>query len=437
MENKYIELSQLQQHIKSRINGIQAWVRAEIGSCKCSKGHWYLDLIEKAPGGGAELAKAKAIIWRSSASIIDSFRRVTGKVPEAGMTVVINASVNYDARYGLSLIVADIDASYTLGQRERQKQETIRSLEESGLMRRQKSLALPFIPSDIALVTSSGAAGYGDFLKQVEQNPNGFRFNFTLYDSVMQGDNAPASIIGSLRRIGDSGRHDLVLIMRGGGADFDMFCFDDRMLCEAIALCPVPVLTAIGHERDFHIADMVARGHVKTPTALAEGLIKWVADREAAWMETVGEIGRALTQMTLQGERTIGKILTGIRYYLSGNASALGTETGRILSAIRNGLSDGARKAAEETARTLSTIRIIIGAETGKMESDVKLLENSIAQADPRSILAQGYVLAAGPDGKVLRSARSGKPGDRFSLRFRDGMWKCGVEETLLSQKNG
>ena len=215
---EYIELSDLQDIVRDRIGILDMWVRVEIASHSEVRGHHYLDLIQKSSSGD-ELARARGIIWKSNAAIISRFGSLTGRALVPGLSVVVRIVVQYSARYGLSLVIQDIDAGYSIGQRELQKQETIRLLAESGLIDRQKSLALPFLPSRVAVISSDSAAGYGDFVKHLDGNRYGFRFSLTLFQSLMQGDSCPDSICSSIDAVCRSGEFDLILILRGGGAE--------------------------------------------------------------------------------------------------------------------------------------------------------------------------------------------------------------------------
>lgn len=384
---EFIELSELQDIIKRRLGQIEQWVRVEIESHRESGGHHYINLIQKTDKG-VIAAKATARIWRSSAHIINEFQTLTGIKLEAGITIVVCARVEYHPQYGLSLIISDIDPNFSIGQRELEKQETIKKLTESGLMERQKCLELPLLPRNIAVISSADAAGYGDFMKHLETNPNGYAFNCTLFQSLMQGERAPESIISSLETIQRDSRFDLILIMRGGGADSDMFCFDDYALCKAISECPVPILTAIGHERDFHIADMVAYQFFKTPTALADGLVEWVEEVESKVDDSVLRIQNALRER-------INTLSTGID-------------------------------------RTVNTIAYILKSRLDLMDKDIALVEAGIKAADPRNILRQGYVLAVDKNGTILKNVRSKNAGDEFSVKFSEGLWNCSINEVKI-----
>lgn len=386
--NSYISLSDLQNIIKSRIGRLEYWIRAEIESHRVVNGHHYIELIEKASDGSIS-AKASSRIWRSGAYILDEFKSRTGKGLDMGMDVVVKVVTDYHPQYGLTLLITDIDPNYTIGKRELERKETIKKLTESGLIDKQKSVQLPFLPSSIAIISSRDAAGFGDFIKHIEGNRYGFKYNFTLFQALMQGDNAPSSIISSLKAIKDAGGFNLVLILRGGGADSDLFCYDDYDLCKSIASFPIPVFTAIGHERDYHIADMVANNYFKTPTALADKMIEWTTIVEEELAEITKDIYSELAS----------KIQT-----------------------LEN-----------ETDRTMATIRFALTTIVNGWEHNLNLLEANIKAADPREILSQGYVLAVDKNGIILKNVRDKSEGDDFFVRFRDGLWDCTIDKIKIN----
>ena len=280
----YLELSELQQRLRDCLeDGFpdKLWVRAEISSVQVkANGHCYLELSQSDDRG--LVAKAKAVIWRSRYTLLATyFRQATGSALSAGMSVLLRVQLSYSEVYGLSLVVDDIDAQFTLGEAELQKRRTISRLEEDGLMELQKSLEPSPLPYSLAVISARDAAGYGDFRRHLIENEYGFAFRVDLFEATMQGEQAPASVADAIDRVQTSGvPYDAVLIMRGGGSVLDLACFDDYALCFAIANCPVPVYTAIGHDRDYHVADMVAYGFVKTPTALADLFIEAVASED-------------------------------------------------------------------------------------------------------------------------------------------------------------
>ena len=306
MEEDYLELLELQALIREGVEEAlpgSVRVRAEIASIqRRSNGHCYLELCESGPRG--PVAKARAVIWRSTwEPIAAKFSEATGGTLHEGLSLIFQVSVSYSELYGLSLIVEDIDVGAVLGEAELARRRTIERLTQEGLMDLQKELTLPDVPYSIAVISAPDAAGYGDFRRHLLENEYGFSFAITLFPATMQGDSAPASIASALdnvichpdgpschpERSGGS-TFDAIFIMRGGGSNLDLACFDDYGLCAAIAQCPLPVYTAIGHDRDVHIADMVACGSVKTPTALADLCI----DAVAAEDERLGSLGARL-----------------------------------------------------------------------------------------------------------------------------------------------
>lgn len=250
------------------------WIIAEIGQISLhTHGHCYLELVEK--DHQHVKAKSKGTIWANAFREIHPwFVAQTGTELKQGMKILFNASLEYHEIYGMNLNIRDIDVNFSIGERERKKQETIQQLETEGVMDMNSSLELPIVIQRIAIISSETAAGYEDFMHQWKTNPYEYYAEFDLFPSVMQGDAAPKSIIDSLHRIHESeNEYDAVILIRGGGSKMDLDCFDDYELCAHIAQFPLPVLTGIGHERDQSIADMVAHTQLKTPTSVAEFLI--------------------------------------------------------------------------------------------------------------------------------------------------------------------
>lgn len=274
---EYIELSELQRLLSEGVSELfpgKLWVLAEVASVQTkSNGHCYLDLCQS--DGAGVVAKAKAVIWRNRyLQIREYYRAATGSDILTGQQILSRVQVNYSELYGLSLVIDEIEPQFTLGQAELEKQRTIQKLVSDGLMDRQKGLSAAEIPYNLAVVSAPDAAGYGDFCRHLSQNEYGFVFNVCLFEAAMQGEGAPASVIDALERIESSGtRFDAVLIMRGGGSSLDLACFNDYDMCFSIANCPIPVYTAIGHDRDYHVADMVSYRFFKTPTALADEFV--------------------------------------------------------------------------------------------------------------------------------------------------------------------
>ena len=290
----YIELSELQQQLAEGVSELfpdRLWVMAEVASVQVkSNGHCYLDLCQS--DGTGVIAKAKAVIWRNRfCQLREFYRTATGSDIMSGQQILVRVQVNYSELYGLSLIIDEIEPQFTVGQAELEKRKTIEKLDSDGLLDKQKGLELPGLPYNLAVISAAGAAGFGDFCRHLEENEFGFVFNVELFEATMQGEGAPASVVNALEAVESSSTSfDAVLILRGGGSALDLACFDDYAMCFAIANCPIPVFTAIGHDRDYHVADMVSYRFVKTPTALADEFI----DCYMAEDERISEFGNRL-----------------------------------------------------------------------------------------------------------------------------------------------
>ena len=202
------------------------------------------------------------------------FEESTGQRFGNGIKVLVEVSVQFHELYGYSLIVHNIDPTYTVGDMARRRMEIIRQLEEEGVLMLNKELPMAMLPQRIAVISSATAAGYEDFCNQLEINAYGFAFRTELFAAAMQAANVEQSILNALHQIYDRvDEFDVVVIIRGGGATSDLSCFDSYMLAAACAQFELPIIVGIGHERDETVLDAVAHTRVKTPTAAAEFLI--------------------------------------------------------------------------------------------------------------------------------------------------------------------
>ena len=276
--NNAITLREFNNRIKRLLNNpavCNCWICADLSDVNVRGGHCYLELLEKDERTGATVAKMRGIIWANRfAYLRQKFVQVTGQDLRSGLKVMLEVSVNYHEQYGISLIITDIDPSYTLGDMERLRREILTRLKAEGIIDMNKQLEFPVVPQRIAIVSAAGAAGYGDFMNQLHHNAYGLQFYTCLFPAVMQGKETVASVTAALDRIN---RHidlfDCVVIIRGGGSTSDLNSFDDYNLAANVAQFPLPVVVGIGHERDVTILDYVACRRVKTPTAAAELLI--------------------------------------------------------------------------------------------------------------------------------------------------------------------
>ena len=308
MEKEVFDLFDLQQKLKTGVECLfpkRVWVRAEVSAVKARNGgHCYLELSQSSDSG--LIAKTSAVIWSSKYRFIAPyFQQVTGSPISEGMVVLVEVQVSYSELYGLSLVINDIDPEYSVGAKELERQQTVERLQAEGLMDLQSGLALPALPHRLAVISAEDAAGYRDFMRHLHENPYGFDFDTVLFPALMQGAGCPASVMAALDAVmEEGGDYDAVLILRGGGAKLDLACFDDYGLAAVIAQFPLPVLTAIGHDQDYHVADMVAHTFVKTPTALADFFLSIYEDEDARLSSYLTRVRMAFgNRIALMGAR--------------------------------------------------------------------------------------------------------------------------------------
>ena len=386
------------------------WVEAELSECRESRGHCYMELIQKdesnlehnSPAHGhsaTPIAKASAKCWASKWMIIRPyFERITGQRLSAGMKVLLKVYPQFHEAFGFSWIVSDIDPTYTMGDMVRKRQEIIRQLKEEGVFDLQKELSLPLFCQHIAVISSETAAGYGDFCNQLADNPYGFQFCTRLFPAIMQGEGTEQSIISALEKIYEDLTFDCVVIIRGGGATSDMSGFDTLALAENVANFPIPIITGIGHERDESILDMVAHTKVKTPTAAAAFLISHLKEVADAINETESTIVRRVQDHMQMEQIRLNRIAEAIP---------------RLFSIVKT--RQEARIEAFEQRMPLLIERRIT-AERHRLQ----LIEEKAKNLDPTLLLKRGYSITL-HQGKAVRDPKTLKPGDEIETRVEKG----------------
>ena len=375
------------------------WVEAELSECRESRGHCYMELIEKDEQTATPIAKARANCWAQKWVMIRPyFERATGQRLVAGMKVLLKVYPQFHEAFGFSWIVTDIDPTYTLGDMARKRQEIIRQLKEEGVFDLQKELTLPLFCQHIAVISSETAAGYGDFCNQLADNPYGFQFQTQLFPAIMQGEGVEGSIINALERIYDQ-PFDCVVIIRGGGATSDMSGFDTLALAEHVANFPIPIITGIGHDRDESILDMVSHTRVKTPTAAAALLI----DHLKEVLDTVNNAQNSITRLVQQ------KLST-----LSAQLSSVSEAIPRLFSIVKT-RQEAKIDALQQRLPMLIERRFL--AENHRLQ----LMEEKLKALDPQLLLKRGYSITL-HKGRAVKDATTLKAGDEIETRLAQGL---------------
>jgi exodeoxyribonuclease VII large subunit len=381
-----IDLIDLQKRLEEAVNKAfeePCWVCAEVNQLAIRNGHCHMELVQKEPGTDRLLAKAQAVIWASVFSMLDPyFRTTTGMDLRPGLQVLLCVEPRMHPLYGLSLVVSDIDPSFTLGGLELERRKTMQRLEKEGILDMNRQLPFPRIPLRLAVISSPTAAGYQDFMEQINTSAYGFRV--TLFPALMQGSEAPASIISAMESVMGSGREfDLLLMLRGGGAVTDLHCYDNYELAAHIAQFPIPVMTGIGHHRDVHIADRVAHMALKTPTAVAGFLDGQLAVEDEDLFQLSHRLERAVHNRISEEQQSLDHLLKDIR----------------------------------------SAVRWIVQ-QHGHV---IELLEQRIRRNNPLALLQKGYSLTLS-QGRTLLDAALLRKGDRITTILSKGSFDATVD---------
>lgn len=411
-QHHHFSLLELNRLVRATIEDTlceQYWLEAEIGQIGENNGHCYLEFIQKVEGHNTPVARAKAKCWRNVwGSVRPYFEHTTGQTLTLGMKVLVLVHPDFHEAFGFSWIVDDIDPRFTLGDMARRRQEIIRQLKAEGVFDLNRELPLPLFTQRIAVISSSTAAGYGDFCRQLEENKRGFRFSVTLYESLMQGEGVERSIISALDKINAHiDDYDCVVIIRGGGATSDMSGFDSLLLAENVANFPLPVITGIGHDRDECILDMVSHTRVKTPTAAAAFLI----DR--------------LEQVARRIDDAADRITSYVQHHMEIEKMRLSRAAERIPILFSLVKSKQENKLVTLNQRIASAVQRLID----RRRHTLDILEQRTKSLDPTLLLQRGYTITL-VNGHALRSPSAVKPGDIIVTRLADGTVKSTVNET-------
>ena len=404
--NKHITLLELNRLVREVIESEmphEYWVEAELSECRESRGHCYMELIEKDEHSATPIAKASAKCWAQKWMLVRPyFERTTGQRLAAGMKVLLKVYPQFHEAFGFSWIVTDIDPTYTMGDMARKRQEIIRQLKEEGVFELQKELELPVFSQRIAVISSETAAGYGDFCNQLSDNPYGFQFRTWLFPAIMQGESTGQSIIAALEKIYTIiNQFDCVVIIRGGGATSDMSGFDTLELAENVANFPIPIITGIGHERDESILDMVSHMRVKTPTAAAALLI----DHLKIVLDTINNSQNSITRSVQQKLSTLNAQLLTVSEAIPRLFSIVKTRHEARLDAFGQ------------------KIPMLIERRLTNTCHQLEILEEKVKSLDPQLLLKRGYSITL-HNGKAVRDPRQLRQGDEIETRLEKGTLK-------------
>lgn len=455
-EREVMTVRQINEEISDAIERAfpgTVWVRGEVQRLPHDAGrrtHVYFELHETGSSGAAEYQISTSLMgWDRQR--FDLGRYLDGTDPDFQianqMEVCLECKVDFYAKFGkMSLKVVGVDKNFALGRLEARRREILAYLKQEGLLEKNAGIPFPELPLRIGLITSPGSAAERDFMTGLEDSR--WAFKVELRGARMQGEQLQPEVIGALEGHAAAGV-DVIVITRGGGSRADLSWFDQRDLAVAIAECPVPVITAIGHEVDTSIADLVAHHACKTPTAAAEFLVEIVDEASGRLEEATERLVSAAQDLLAasrdridQAER-LRRAAEGIclraRVRFQSTAGRLQDRVSRSLMAGRGVLAD-LRARLGTTAMTITAVarreQEAMAARLGReavrpVVAQAARLEGLATQArllDPALLLARGFTITLDEQGRAVTKAASLAPGDIIDTRFSDDLVRSIVQ---------
>ena len=430
------------------------WVKAEMNKLNFynHSGHCYPDLVEKRDG--KVIAQLRAVLWKNDFLRINkSFLEILKEPLKDGIKILFLARLSFTPLYGLTLTISDIDPSYTMGDLAQEKLETIKKLQSQGIFSNNQRIEFPTLPQRIAVISVESSKGYADFLKIIETNSWQYKFFLMLFPALLQGEKAAIQITHQLNKIKKVKHHfDVVVIIRGGGGDVGLSCYNDFNLALAIAAFPIPVLTGIGHATNETVSEMVAFYNAITPSKLAEYLLQKFHD----FAIPVKEAERSLAdkaQRLIQEENT--RLYSEVKLFRSVTENILNTNHNNVFNATEalHRQSCFRLKAENEVVRNygnlirkdsislLGQFKVNIFSLKEKLltrailkieQSHLSLhnIEKNVENMNPSNVLKRGYSITL-LHGKAVQNINQIKIGDTFKTLFFEGEIESNVTEII------
>ncbi|MBI1307339.1 MAG: exodeoxyribonuclease VII large subunit [Bacteroidetes bacterium] len=454
-EKTVFTLSEVSNSIEKTLKARYAsayWIKAEMNKLNhySHSGHCFPELVEKE--GDKVVAQMRSHMWRNEFLAINhQFLKVLREPLKDGIKILFLAKITYTAMYGLSLHILDIDPSYTLGDLEREKQDSIRRLREEGIYNANKQIPIPLLPQRIAIISVETSKGYADFLQVIDNNDWGYSFFHMLFPSLLQGDAAVTSIVKQLNRIRKVLHHfDVVAIIRGGGGDIGLSCYNHYDLARAIATFPLPVITGIGHATNETVAEMISHTNAITPTKIGQELLQKFHDFSVPVNDAREEIlyqGRQIiedeklafrhlaerfrtqsrwsVQQAVSGIRELsGKLLVQTRLHVREEHSKLELKK----QTVRQGVKYFIRSQLEIVGGTKTHLKEILPGLLNYENQEVDKLEHHVKLMHPENVLKRGYSITR-LHGKSVRSSDEVKKGDELEIEvYRGKIWAKAVK---------
>jgi exodeoxyribonuclease VII large subunit len=405
--------SSIRKTIEARYQQLY-WVKAEMHKVnRYPSGHAFPELVQKE--GDKIVAQMTGTIWSHNFDRINKqFIQVVKEPLKEGTLLLIQVKVAYSEIFGLSLQIMDIDPSYSLGELQRERDETLKKLQKEGLLNANQTLNFPVLPQRIALISADTSKGFSDFMKVIEQNPWGYKYFTMLFPAYLQGDVAVSSIMDQLKRIEKVLHHfDIVVIVRGGGGEVGMTCYNNYELCKAIASFPIPVLTGIGHSTNLTVAEMISFRNAITPTELGEFLIQAFHEFSVPVQDARKSIRNQALQLIEQTKTEFvtetkhfrnaaqlylnrsGQELQNASITLQGQAKMLIAKNREVINASVNELKLSGHRSLKDQYKELDQANEVLSTGPKRaLERSAKELDALVGMVrllDPKNVLKRGY----------------------------------------------
>lgn len=424
MTGKPITLLELTQRISNLVMRPEiqnVWITAELQDVASRGGHCYMELLQK-DEDGRQVARIRGCCWANIYGPLSRrFYEATGQQFASGLKVMLRVSATMHSVFGLSLVIQEVNTEYTMGDLIRRRNEILRKLQDEGILEDNRSLKWPIVIQRVAIISAPGAAGYGDFMNQLLNNPSRLKFKTRLFPAVMQGASAPASIIAALEEIAKEAKEwDGVVIIRGGGATSDLQAFEDYALAASVAQFPLPVAIGIGHERDVTVLDWVANIRLKTPTAVAEWLIGKGETVLGALIAAGNKIVQYATQRVAGDKEQLAQAEALLPVAATGAVERSKAMLTRAVSTLY-GLSSG--KIEPSRARLDMIAANLAAASSNQLRRQAERLDVSeklLEVLSPASTLARGYSITR-IDGHAVSSVKDVPLGALLEITLADG----------------
>ncbi len=461
MEEKQIfTLAQVATSIKktleNRYNQLY-WIKAEMHKInRYPSGHAFPELVQKE--GEKIVAQLTGTIWKQQLERIQKrFVEVVKEPLKDGLTVLFLGKIVFSETFGLSIQIMDIDPSFSLGELQKEREETLKKLAEEGLLNKNQLLSFPLLPKRIAIISGDTSKGLSDFLEVLLNNPYQYRFETTLFNALLQGDVAVDSIIQALNSIKSSlHRYDIVVLVRGGGAEVGMTCYNHYKLCKEIAEFPLPILTGIGHSTNLTVAELIAFRNEITPTKLAEFLVQTFREFDLRVQELtsnlrdmsllkIERVQQQMSQLTHAFEKSSKNLMQQFNFSLHTTQQQAAQAAIHVLhrekTLLTNLQSEASASAIEELRngafqleRKQYELSLFTSKITEQQLQQLESLSSKVELLDPIRIVNRGFSIAR-RNGKVVSSDNKPEIGEEIELVSAIGEMKSVVTSIQIDEK--